>query len=292
MLILQYPPLLFTLQSAYTNSMHTTEVHVGRIGGLVFTRDVSGTRKGTTFVIWNQWRSGARSLLSRSLSELLLQDDKTLQVVCLDRIASGGMSTNTLTKAEKAQMRKQADMQFAIDYAEAVRGLGAKEVVLCGSSGGGLAVLATLKGLGKDQKSVRAAVLVEPTGLRAHGVRWLPASGLAHGLAKHAITYRHRLSRGWWRPMDREQYFAKGAPLEQRGLYFVQDHAKKVLTSLQSTASIHVYLSSQSHMHRSKERQQVAEALKAPHKVTVISGVHDKICQPPQLVKFYLSANK
>ncbi len=274
--------------------MKTSEVKNGRIAGIKFSKDLSDE---VCFVVWNQWRSGAKSLFSKYLAEQLVSNKKVGAVYCLDRIASGGMSDNALTKTELKNMQNKADLQFMEDYTDAVIKLtkNYKKVVIVGSSGGTLAVQACIEGLQKVSNNKKySAVMVEPTGLRPHGVYGNKHTSLVHGFGRHVFAYRHRVGRGWWTPMNREQYFTKGAMLEKRGIYYASGKSLNELVDLVeiNNLELEIYISDDSHMHSAKERE-ILKALSAGSTtIHVIHGNHDKICQPVPLAKLYLKGTK
>jgi hypothetical protein len=270
--------------------MKTSEVRNGRVAGIEFEID---SDNGVCFVVWNQWRSGAKSLFSKYLAENLLSSQKVSAVYCLDRIASGGMSENNLTKNELKNMQNKADLQFVEGYAKAVVTLtkNYKKVVIVGSSGGTLAVQACTEGLQKVSNNKKySAVMVEPTGLRPNGIYGNKHTSLAHGFTRHVFAYRHRIGRGWWTPMDREQYFTKGAMLEKRGIYFASGKSLNDLSELidRNYLDLDIYISDDSHMHSAKERKILKDLGTDCTRIHVIHGNHDKICQPVPLAKLYL----
>jgi hypothetical protein len=274
--------------------MKSSEVRNGRIAGIKFAKH-SGDE--VCFVVWNQWRSGAKSLFSKYLAEQLVSSLKVSSVYCLDRIASGGMSDNNLTKYELKNMQNKADLQFVEEYAKAVVTLtkNYKKVVIVGSSGGTLAVQACVDGLQKISSSKKYyAVMVEPTGLRPHGIYGNKHTSLAHGFSRHVFAYRHRVGRGWWTPMDREQYFTKGAMLEKRGIYFASGKSLNDLSELigRNYLDLDIYISDDSHMHSAKERKILKDLGTDRIRIHVIKGNHDKICQPVSLAKLYLKSVK
>ncbi len=270
--------------------MNKSEVKSGRIAGVKYVKDVEN---GVCFVVWNQWRSGAKSLFSKHLAEQLFLNKKVQAVLCLDRIASGGMSDNKLTKTELKNMQDEADLQFSDEYAEAVFKLtkNYKKVVIAGSSGGTLAVQGCLEAMQNNSNNKKiSAVLVEPTGLRTHGINGNKHTAIVHGFSRHVFAYRHRVGRGWWSPMDREQYLAKGSMLEKRGMFFASGISLNSLLELIEINKIklEIFVSEDSHMHSEKERKMLKSLGTKYSSVYFIKGNHDKICQPIPLAELYL----
>lgn len=266
-------------------------VRHNRVGGLLYFK-LANT--APVLVLFNQWRSGAHSILSKYLAEYILKEDSYSGVLFIDRLASGGASENKLAPAEKAAMAALGDQQFAEEYAAAVLAILKQHkltqpVIVGGSSAAATAAAATAYGLIRLGKDPAGLVLVEPSGLKAHGIKGRLA--VPHALTKHVIAYRHRLKRGWWTPMDREQYFAKGKMLEYRARYMAGAATYQLLLGILSDPQFPkttVVISRTSHVHSFKERAGLRAATNKPHKIIEVTGNHDRVCQPPSLSKYYL----
>lgn len=275
-------------------NLSNTNVKVGRVGGVLFRTQVDNELP--VLVLFNQWRSGAHSLFSKYLAELVLQEDVYGAVLFLDRIASGGASDNTLSADDRKKMQRHADYLFASEYAAAIKSVCAehklpKQFVVGGSSAGVVAATATAAQFSAD--TCLGLVLIEPGGLRSWGFGSSNKIAFAHAMSNHIYAYRHRLQRGWWTPMDREQYFAGGPMFEYRAQYLATDRFLDSLVDYvkdRSRPKALIVLSKTSHAHRPVERERLRNAAVGPHVIQDIRGNHDKICQPPSLTKHYNSA--
>lgn len=272
-----------------------SDVRVGRIGGCLF----RGNGKGPTLVLFNQWRSGARSILSKYIAELVLAGDTYGAVLFIDRVASGGVSDNKLTGEELKRMKTEGEFQFGAEYTEAISKILNKEkfsdqFVLGGSSGGAPAVLAVAESIPQEnRRNLLRVVLVEPAGLRTHGLGKKGVASIPHAIVRQAWAYRHRLQRGWWTPMDREQYFAKGSIFEKRARFFSGNSVYlRLLEDLQNPdlPPLQLVLSTKSHVHRPAEVKVLHDLVKPPHRIVSVSDIHDRVCQPPSLSSIYLKA--
>lgn len=270
-----------------------TEVKSGRIGGLLY--EMEGA-DGPMLVLFNQWRSGAFSILSKYLAQLALEKGVYGSVLFIDRIASGGASDNELSKSERENMRIDGEFQFGHLYAEAIENIRQKHdlpkrYVLGGSSAGAPAVLATLLGMSPaNRQRTISSVLVEPVGMRRHGFGKKRVAAVSQAFLKHLVAYRHRIRRGWWTPMDKEQYFAKGTMFEYRANWFAGDSVYQSLCKVLSDSSyppIHLVLSKTSHVHSPLIRQTLKKRIVRPHHITEVTGNHDVVCQPPSLSEIY-----
>ncbi|MDZ7785729.1 MAG: hypothetical protein U5L95_01230 [Candidatus Saccharibacteria bacterium] len=268
--------------------MKAKKVKHERVAGTLY---ASQNGNKPTLVLFNQWRSGASSIFSEYLADMVLERKVYGAVLFADRIASGGASDNQLSKAEKKRMSRVGDFQFAQIYHQAVERILAANhqsgnYVLGGSSAGGSAALAAASASGSGCSGV---VLVEPSGLRPHGML-NNVLAVPHAFLKHVVAYRHRISRGWWTPMDREQYFATGSMFEKRARYWASDRFKKQVMEYVADSSnppLTLVLSKDSHVHRAQDRREITENAVKPHRLKLITGNHDKICQPPSLSKLY-----
>ena len=274
--------------------MQKTEVRSGRVGGLVY---YGKNKSGPMLVLFNQWRSGASSILSKYIAELVLKHHTYSCILFIDRIASGGASDNMLSLEERRNMRFDGEFQFGKAYADAIIEISKqhslpKKFVIGGSSAGAPASIATVKAMNTQQRQrVQGLILVEPSGLRVHGFGKSHRGSIAHALSRHVVAYRHRIQRGWWTPMDKEQYFAKGALFEYRARWFAGDYVFKELCKVLSDSSfppVRLVLSRTSHVHTNTVRENLKKCTTMPHKIIEVTGNHDKICQPPSLSEFYL----
>ena len=231
------------------------------------------------------------------MAELILAEGTFSSVLFIDRIASGGASDEALTNEERRLMRRLGEYQFAELYARAIEAIIEahklpRHFSIGGSSAGATAALACAGKLTERQKKeVLNVVIVEPSGLRRHGLGAKGFAAVPHALARHVAAYRHRISRGWWTPMDKEQYFNRnGKMFEYRATWwatdFVYDDLLRALGNV-DFPPLTVVLSRNSHVHTDQTRKALVEACRKPHKVVLVTGNHDRICQPPSLSKFY-----
>lgn len=273
------------------------EIKSRRLAGLLYG---DATLNKPMLVLFNQWRSGAHSILSKYIAKLVLEKGNYSCVLFIDRIASGGASDNKLSKTEKIQMNERGEFQFGKLYAENLEKI-CKEYklpqrwVIGGSSAGAPAVLAIALAMNSRQrKNVVNLVMVEPGGLRAHGFGKNHRASVPHAFIRQLIAYRHRVRRGWWTPMDKEQYFAKGTMFEHRAHWFARNFVFHELGRALSDSKfppICLILSKTSHIHNHDIRSALQKVVVNPHRIIEITGNHDKICQPPSLSVFYSDAS-
>ena len=273
-------------------ALQKTEIKSGRVGGLLY----RGDSNGPMLVLFNQWRSGAHSILSKFIAELVLKQGTYSAVLFIDRIASGGASDNELSKTEREAMRMDGEFQFGKAYAEAIEKIRKEydlpeRYVIGGSSAGAPAVLAAAQDMSKtERRHVIALIAVEPSGMSLHGFGKKQVAAIPHAFLKHLAAYRHRVQRGWWTPMDKEQYFAKGTMFEYRAQWSAGNYVYQTLCKMLSDDDyppIQLVLSKTSHMHSHSIRQALKNCVAKPHRIKEITGNHDKICQPPSLSEIY-----
>lgn len=144
-----------------------------------------------------------------------------------------------------------------------------------------------------SRKHVIGLVMVEPSGLLTNGFGKKRVAAVPLAFMKHLAAYRHRVQRGWWTPMDKEQYFAKGTMFEYRANWWAQDHVFRALCQVLSDKSyppIELVLSKTSHIHTKDIREGLKGCLSGKHQIKETTGNHDKICQPPSLSEIYTNA--
>ena len=145
----------------------------------------------------------------------------------------------------------------------------------------------------RQREQVLKLSMVEPGGLRIHGLGAKHRGAITHAFFKHMLAYRHRLQRGWWTPMNKEQYFAKGTMFEYRAHWWAGNEIFLALCKDLSNSNfppIQLILSTTSHVHTKAIRESLQNSVVKPHEIIFISGNHDKICQPPSLSRLYSEA--